>query len=66
MNDIFMADSKSEIKYILSNKYDVKNLGNMLKLSNVFEKDHNTIIKFLNDLEDVDINKNTKIRKRRK
>ena len=66
MREVFKAEDKEEIDYILNTKYDISNLGEFERLSKVFKQDHNSIISYLKTLSCEDINKDTIVRKREK
>ena len=64
MKEVHKAETKEEIDYILNQKYNINNLGNLIRLTKIFESDSSAIIKELENLEENDISKDTIVRRK--
>ena len=64
MKEVYEAETKEEIDYILNEKYNISNLGNLVRLTKIFESDSSTIIEELKKLESEDISKDTIVRRK--
>lgn len=64
MKEVYSAKSKKEIDFILNTKYNISNLGELIRLTKIFEGNSASIIKELEAFEETDINKDTIIRRR--
>ena len=64
MEEVYKAATKEEIDYILNEKYNINNLGDLVRLTKIFESDSNTIIEELKKLENEDISKDTIVRRK--
>lgn len=64
MEEVYKADTKEKINYILNEKYNINNLGNLIRLTKIFESDSSAIIKELEKLEENDISKDTIVRRK--
>ena len=64
MKEVYEAETKEEIDYILNEKYNINNLGYLIRLTKIFESDSSTIIEELKKLESEDISKDTIVRRK--
>jgi len=64
MEEIYNANDMKEVDYILNTKYNINNLEDFIRLSEVLKKDSDLIIEALNYLDDEDIDKNTIIKRK--
>ena len=64
MEEVYSAKDMDEVDYILNTKYNINNLEDFIRLSEVLKKDSDMIITALNYLDDEDIDENTIIKRK--